>query len=53
MSATTLSCIRKDMGEADAKMRNFPLQLWGIASAILGNYPLQKTENRSEYNRRF
>ena len=43
MSATTLSCIRKDMGEADAKMRNFPLQLWGIASAILGKIHLQKT----------
>ena len=43
MSATTLSCIRNDMGEADAKMRNFPLQLWGIASAILGKIHLQKT----------
>ena len=44
MSATTLSCIRNDMGEADAKMRNFPLQLWGIASAILRKIYLQKTD---------
>ncbi|WP_278306954.1 hypothetical protein [Butyrivibrio fibrisolvens] len=38
------------MGEADAKMRNFPLQLWGIASAILRKIYLQKTIYHYLYN---
>ena len=43
MSATTLSYTQMGMGEADAKLRNFPMQLWGKPYAILRNLYLQKT----------